>query len=188
MSVPRGSAGHLMPWAHASDTPFRAYKHFTQEGGIATPLIAHWPAGMPEAQRGTVTDAQGPIMDVMATALDAAGTACPEAFEGRTIAPMEGKACSPYPRQAAAKGMTEFSGITKATAPYATDDGSSSPTTARRTSALPLMGMLSALAAARLCDRVAPLRHEDRPHRAGRRRRLAPERTARFFAPTAPLF
>ena len=70
-----------MPWAHASDTPFRAYEHFTQEVGIATPLIAHWPAGIPEAQRGTVTDAQGPIMDVMATALDAAGTAYPEAFE-----------------------------------------------------------------------------------------------------------
>jgi arylsulfatase len=84
-----------MPWAHASDTPFRAYRYFTQEGGIATPLIAHWPAGMPEAQRGTVTDAQGPIMDVMVTALDAAGTAYPEAFEGRTIAPMEGKSLLP---------------------------------------------------------------------------------------------
>ena len=30
-------------WANVSNTPFREYKHFVHEGGIATPLIAHWP-------------------------------------------------------------------------------------------------------------------------------------------------
>jgi arylsulfatase len=33
-------------WANVSNTPFRMYKHFVHEGGISTPLIAHWPAGI----------------------------------------------------------------------------------------------------------------------------------------------
>ena len=32
-------------WANAGDTPFRLYKKNSHEGGIATPLIAHWPGG-----------------------------------------------------------------------------------------------------------------------------------------------
>lgn len=32
------------PWANASNTPFRLYKHWVHEGGISTPLITHWPA------------------------------------------------------------------------------------------------------------------------------------------------
>ena len=35
-----------VPWANVSDTPFQLYKHFTEEGGIATPFIVHWPAGI----------------------------------------------------------------------------------------------------------------------------------------------
>jgi hypothetical protein len=35
-----------LEWANASDTPFRKFKMDTHEGGIATPLIAHWPAGI----------------------------------------------------------------------------------------------------------------------------------------------
>ena len=30
-------------WANLSNTPFRFYKHFTHEGGICAPFIAHWP-------------------------------------------------------------------------------------------------------------------------------------------------
>ena len=33
-------------WAHLNNTPFRKYKHYNHEGGIATPLIAHWPAAV----------------------------------------------------------------------------------------------------------------------------------------------
>src|SRR3954465_14725641 len=35
-----------MNWATLCNTPFTRYKHFTHEGGISTPLIAHWPAGI----------------------------------------------------------------------------------------------------------------------------------------------
>ena len=34
-----------VPWANLSNTPFRYYKHWVHEGGIATPFIVHWPAG-----------------------------------------------------------------------------------------------------------------------------------------------
>ena len=87
--------GYLLPWAHVSDTPFRLYKHFTQEGGIATPMIAHWPAGMGDAQKGSITDETGHVMDVMATALDVAGVSYPDRYDGRTLTPMEGKSLRP---------------------------------------------------------------------------------------------
>ncbi|MHC4502127.1 MAG: arylsulfatase, partial [Planctomycetota bacterium] len=35
-----------LPWANVSNTPFRLYKHWVHEGGISTPLVAHWPAGI----------------------------------------------------------------------------------------------------------------------------------------------
>ena len=35
-----------VPWANLSNTPFRMYKHWIHEGGIATPFIVHWPAGL----------------------------------------------------------------------------------------------------------------------------------------------
>ena len=40
-----------VPWANVSNTPFRLYKHWVHEGGIATPFIVHWPAGI-DARRG----------------------------------------------------------------------------------------------------------------------------------------
>ena len=33
-------------WANLSNAPFRLYKHWIHEGGISTPLIAHWPNGI----------------------------------------------------------------------------------------------------------------------------------------------
>ena len=35
-------------WASASNTPFRLHKSYVHEGGIASPLIVHWPAGIRE--------------------------------------------------------------------------------------------------------------------------------------------
>ena len=50
--LPPGAADSFMSyglsWANASNTPFRRYKHWVHEGGIATPLIAYWPAGHQE--------------------------------------------------------------------------------------------------------------------------------------------
>lgn len=80
-------------WANASNTPFRLYKHWVHEGGIATPFIMHWPARLRDG--GGLTSEVGHIIDVMATALDAAGSAYPSEYGGHAIPPMEGESLLP---------------------------------------------------------------------------------------------
>ncbi len=82
-----------IPWANASNTPFRLYKHWVHEGGIATPLIAHWPAGITQA--GSVTHEPGHLIDIMATCLDVARADYPHTFDGHSITPLEGKPLTP---------------------------------------------------------------------------------------------
>jgi arylsulfatase len=77
-----------VPWANVSNTPFRLYKHWVHEGGIATPLIAHWPAGIDGKNELRHQPAQLP--DVMATFLSVAGVEYPGSYEGRTVKPLEG--------------------------------------------------------------------------------------------------
>lgn len=72
-----------LPWANASNTPFRLYKHFVHEGGISTPLIAHWPAAI--KQRGNWTDRPAHLVDVMATCIDVAGVEYPKEHNGVRI-------------------------------------------------------------------------------------------------------
>jgi arylsulfatase A-like enzyme len=80
-------------WANLSNTPFRLYKHWIHEGGISTPLIVHWPAGI--ADRGAIRHAAGYLPDIMATILDLTGTAYPATFEGHNIDPLEGQSLAP---------------------------------------------------------------------------------------------
>jgi arylsulfatase len=79
-------------WAQLSNTPFRGYKHEALEGGLATPLIASWPAVIRQA---AITREPGHVIDLMATCLDAAGAEYPRTHEGRTILPMEGRSLVP---------------------------------------------------------------------------------------------
>lgn len=81
------------PWANASNTPFRRYKHWVHEGGIATPLIAHWPQGIKDA--GKITHQPGHLIDIMATCLDAGGTPYPKTYKGRAVTPLEGLSLLP---------------------------------------------------------------------------------------------
>jgi arylsulfatase len=79
-------------WANLSNTPLRGYKHAMHEGGIATPLVAHWPKGI--AKPG-ITHAPGHVIDLMATCLDVAGATYPAMFAGETIVPLEGRSLLP---------------------------------------------------------------------------------------------
>ncbi len=81
------------PWANASNTPFRMYKHWVHEGGIATPLIVHWPAGF--TARGELRDQPGHVIDIMATCVDVSEAVYPPEFNGRKIVPLEGKSLAP---------------------------------------------------------------------------------------------
>ncbi|MDX1637907.1 MAG: arylsulfatase [Balneolaceae bacterium] len=75
-------------WANASNTPFRKYKQWIHEGGIATPMIVRWPGTIAP---GSVTRQPGHVLDVMPTLLEAAGLSYPESFRGNKILPMEGQ-------------------------------------------------------------------------------------------------
>ena len=82
-----------MNWATLTNTPFRRFKHFIHEGGIATPLIAHWPRGI--RRRNALEHQPGHLVDVMPTILDVAGVGYPRTFRDRVIQPMEGVSLRP---------------------------------------------------------------------------------------------
>jgi arylsulfatase A-like enzyme len=86
-------ASYGRAWANLSNTPFRYYKQWTHEGGIATPLIAHWPAGQLSA--GSIVRRPCQLTDVLPTILDAAGVAYPSTYRGRQILPCEGRSLLP---------------------------------------------------------------------------------------------
>ena len=83
-------------WANLGNTPFRLYKHFTHEGGISTPFIAHWPAGIGKPDTWVRTPAH--VMDLLPTLVDAAGAKYPKKFEGREVTPVEGTSLLPAMR------------------------------------------------------------------------------------------
>ncbi|MCH2660981.1 arylsulfatase [bacterium] len=82
-----------VPWANVSNTPFREYKHWVHEGGIATPLIAHWPQGI--ADQGALRTQPAQLPDVMATCIEVAGAAYPIEREGHAVQPLEGYSMAP---------------------------------------------------------------------------------------------
>lgn len=82
-------------WANVSNTPFREYKHWTHEGGISTPLIAHWPSGIRRDRAGKLERQPGHLIDIMATCVDLGGATYPAEFNGQTIKPREGVSLRP---------------------------------------------------------------------------------------------
>ena len=71
---------------------FRMFKGFLSEGGIRTPLII---SGKGVTGSGRISDAVTHVKDIPATILDAAGVSHPETFEGKKVAPLQGKALTP---------------------------------------------------------------------------------------------
>lgn len=76
-------------WANASNTPLSHYKHYVHEGGIRSPMIAHWPKRITD--RGALRPQVGHVMDFMATAVDIAEANYPSTHHGKPILPMEGQ-------------------------------------------------------------------------------------------------
>jgi arylsulfatase len=85
--------GYGEAWANVSNTPFRLYKHWVHEGGISTPLIAHWPRGI--TRRGEWEREPGHLIDIMATCVDVAGATYPTQRGDRKVPPMEGRSLVP---------------------------------------------------------------------------------------------
>ena len=73
-------------WAWAQNTPFRRYKQWVHQGGVATPLVARWPAGI---EAGARTRQPGHIIDLIPTFLELAGEReIPETLDGESLAPV----------------------------------------------------------------------------------------------------
>ena len=90
---PEGYTAYGLNWANASNTPFREYKHWVHEGGISTPLIAHWPAGI--SAKGEFRNEPTHLIDIMATCVDLSAGKYPTTYNGNDIQPMEGKSLVP---------------------------------------------------------------------------------------------
>jgi arylsulfatase A-like enzyme len=80
-------AAYGRAWANAGNTPFRRFKRWLHEGGIATPFVAHWPNAIEPNQ---ITHHMAHIIDLMPTFIEMAGGSYPDTLVGRTLTPLEG--------------------------------------------------------------------------------------------------
>ena len=91
-----------LAWANASNTPFRLFKHFVHEGGACTPMIAHWPAGIPQKRNGGFTRQHAYLPDFMATCIALSGAEYPANIPepaGKSLVPALVSARKPVHRE-----------------------------------------------------------------------------------------
>ncbi|MSU57931.1 MAG: arylsulfatase [Pedosphaera sp.] len=92
-SAPVGSAKSFLGigpgWSTVANTPLRFHKSWVHEGGISTPLIVHWPAGI-KAQ-GELRTNPGHLVDLAPTLLEIAGGKKPATWHGEKIPAAPGR-------------------------------------------------------------------------------------------------
>jgi arylsulfatase len=81
-----------LPWANASNSPFRRFKSWVHEGGIATPLIAYWKGRI---AAGGLSHEPLHVIDLAATILELCGGRYPREHRGCAVQPLEGESFSP---------------------------------------------------------------------------------------------
>ena len=95
--APPGSAASYLclgpGFSSAANTPFRRHKTWVHEGGISTPLIVHWPAGI--SARGDLRSTPGHVIDFVPTVFDVLHAKKPAAWEGETLPPAPGRSLLP---------------------------------------------------------------------------------------------
>lgn len=82
-------------WAHYSNTPLRKYKQYVHEGGIASPFLVHWPAGITDAGR-IVDEQMFHLIDVMPTLCDLCDATYPDEHNGKPVKSAPGISMAPY--------------------------------------------------------------------------------------------
>jgi arylsulfatase len=95
-AAPGSAATHLClgpGWSTVSNTPFRRHKTWVHEGGITTPLIVHWRAGI-EA-RGELRHQPGHVIDLVPTILEVAGGRPPATWKGEPVPEAPGRSLLP---------------------------------------------------------------------------------------------
>lgn len=79
-------------WANASNTPYRKFKTYTFEGGLATPMIVRWGKEIPNPN--SLSSAVGHITDIMPTIIDISGASYPSLVNEQVLHPLKGKSLS----------------------------------------------------------------------------------------------
>jgi arylsulfatase A-like enzyme len=91
--APMGSAASFLclgpGWSSAANTPMRRHKTWVHEGGISTPLIVHWPVGIPA--QGELRHAPGHLVDIVPTLLEVSGASKPSTVRGGPVPPAPGR-------------------------------------------------------------------------------------------------
>ncbi|HLP37696.1 arylsulfatase [Lacibacter sp.] len=90
-------------WANAANTPYKFWKIESYEGGIHTPMIVHWPAGL-KAKKGSISSALGHVTDVLPTLLDIAKLNYPSTYNGHSLTSLDGKSFLPVLQNKITKG------------------------------------------------------------------------------------
>jgi arylsulfatase len=80
-------------FSSAANTPHRRHKTWVHEGGISTPLIASWPAGI--TAHGELRHTPGHVVDIVPTILELAGIPKPADWKGQPMPPAPGKSLAP---------------------------------------------------------------------------------------------
>lgn len=91
-SDPSSFTAYEYSGASVSNAPFRKFKRWEHEGGIATPFIAYYPGVI---KPGTVSSQPAHVIDLMATSLDLAGISYPGSYRGKALKPTEGISLKP---------------------------------------------------------------------------------------------
>ena len=91
---PKTSWSDSTGWAWARNSPFRYYKQNQFEGGISTPAILHWPAGLKQ-KPGSVVATPAHLVDVLPTIAELAGAKPPASYPGREPTPLAGTSLAP---------------------------------------------------------------------------------------------
>jgi arylsulfatase len=104
---PRIHNNYPWGWTVAGNTPFRRWKRETHEGGVADPLIVHWPAGICPDDSGAVRHQYVHAVDVAPTILEIIGVDAPSSLDGVEQEPMAGVSFAySFPDAAAAERHT----------------------------------------------------------------------------------
>lgn len=80
-------------WASLANTPFRRHKTWVHEGGIATPLIVHWPNGI--SGGGELRHTPSHLIDLVPTLLEAVGGTRLKERTALPVPPFPGKSLLP---------------------------------------------------------------------------------------------
>lgn len=75
-------------WAVAFSTPFRMFKRYSYQGGIADPLVIHWPKGI--KAKGEVRNQYHHVVDIVPTLLECCGVEMPKVVNGVEQVPLPG--------------------------------------------------------------------------------------------------